>query len=216
MIELAAEGSPGERESFAERYLPAIRAYLRARWGASPLIQETDDAVQEVFVECFRGALRRTGRDRNSSFRGFLYGVVRNVARRFEERRKRLEERQPGFVGAEEHIPADDVALSDAFDCAWAGSVLRKARALQTTRAREKGDGALRRIELLRLRLEEDVPIREVARRWSEDPAHLHHQYATARDEFRRSLLDVVAFEHPDATPAEIRRECVRLVSFFR
>ena len=48
----------------------------------------SEDAVQEVFVECFRrgGALEAVGAGRVPGFRAFLYGVIRNVARRFESR----------------------------------------------------------------------------------------------------------------------------------
>ena len=67
LIEGAASGRAADRDEFARRYLPAVQAYLLARWKESPLAQERDDAVQEVFVECFRqgGALeRRTGQSR--------------------------------------------------------------------------------------------------------------------------------------------------------
>ena len=87
-IRAAAAGSAGDREEVARRYLAVIRAYLAARWRGSPLRPDLDDAVQEVFVECFRqgGALEAAGAGRVPSFRAFLYGVVRNVARRFESR----------------------------------------------------------------------------------------------------------------------------------
>ena len=42
--------------------------------------------------------------------------------------------------------------------------------------ARQKGDAALRRVELLRRRFQEDLPIREIAQQWNEDPARLHKE----------------------------------------
>ena len=54
MIEAAARGSQPDRETFAHHYLDVVRSYLIARWGGSPLRQSIDDAVQDVFVECFR------------------------------------------------------------------------------------------------------------------------------------------------------------------
>jgi len=215
VIERAAEGSPIDRDTFARRYLPAVRAYLRARWRGSGLIQETDDVVQEVFVECFRTALDRTDRERTRSFRAFLYGVARNVARRFEERRARRREKQPATSFDEDEIPCGEDSLSAVFDREWAVAVLRRARKRQIQRARQKGDGAMKRVDLLRLRLEEELPIREIARRWDCEASWLHHQYATAREEFRAALLETVAFEH-SGTPKEIERECARLVSIFR
>src|SRR6516165_3948292 len=88
VIRAAAAGSPADRDELARRYLGVVRAYLSARWRGSAPRDDLDDAVQEVFVECFRagGALDAAGAGRVPHFRAFLYGVVRNVARRFEGR----------------------------------------------------------------------------------------------------------------------------------
>jgi RNA polymerase sigma-70 factor (ECF subfamily) len=51
LIRAAADGSPRDREEFAHRYAPVLRAYLAARWRGAPLLQDLDDAVQDVFVE---------------------------------------------------------------------------------------------------------------------------------------------------------------------
>ena len=82
VIQAAAAGSATDRQAFARRYGPVVRAYLATRWRSSPCLHDLDDAVQEVFVECFKpdGVLDRADRDRG--FRPFLYGVVRNVALR--------------------------------------------------------------------------------------------------------------------------------------
>ena len=40
---------------------------------------------------------------------------------------------------------------------------------------------------------------------WGADPAHLHRQYALARDEFQRSLKEVLAFYFPDQPDAATR-----------
>src|SRR5436190_16960182 len=86
VIRAAAAGSPADREELARRYLDVVRAYLAARWRGSALRADLDDATQEVFVECFRegGAVEAAGAGRVPGFRAFLYGVIRNVARRFE------------------------------------------------------------------------------------------------------------------------------------
>jgi RNA polymerase sigma-70 factor (ECF subfamily) len=215
VIERAADGSVAARESFARHYAPAVLAYLRARWRGSLLLQDASDAGQEVFVECFRSALGRTDRERTRSFRAFLYGLVRNVARRWEERAARRRERQPDDSRGLEAFAADETALSAVFDRAWAVSVLDRARVRQAERARERGEDAVRRIELLKLRLEDGLPIREIARLWDRDAEKLHRQYARARDEFREALRDVVADEHA-GTPAEIEGECARLIAIFR
>src|SRR5262245_36513833 len=98
VIHGAAAGGAGDRDEFARRYLGVVRAYLAARWRSSACLGDLDDAAQEVFVECFKqgGVLERAERERG--FRPFLYGVVRNVAARFEKQRARQQQRQPAEV----------------------------------------------------------------------------------------------------------------------
>jgi RNA polymerase sigma-70 factor (ECF subfamily) len=206
VVRAAAAGSPADREELAQRYLAVVRAYLAARWRGSPLRADLDDAVQEVFVECFRsgGALEAAGAGRVPSFRAFLYGVVRNVARRFESRPVRASAPLP-------EVPANEESLSRLFERTWAQAVMTEAARLQQRRASERGPEAVRRVELLRLRFEENLPIRTIAERWGVTAAELHHAYARARHEFKEALLEVVAFHHP-GTPAEAEQEAVGLL----
>jgi len=208
----AAEGIARDRETFARHYAPIVRAYLGARWRGSPLLQELDDALQEVFVDCFKegGALARV--DERRSFRAFFYGVVRMVALRHEDRRKRRarEEQPPSSF----EIEADEPALSALFDRTWAQSVMDQAAARQGEHAAEQGEAAQRRLELLALRFQEGLPIREIAIRWNVDAARLHRDYAQARREFHAALIEVVGFHHP-GPPEDVEAECARLLGFF-
>ena len=209
MVRGAAAGDAAARAAFAERYLPAVRAYLSARWRSGPLAGEIEDATQEVFVECFRdgGALARVEPSRAGGFRGYLYGVVRNVALRAEDRRGH----PPPLPLPEGELDSGDSSLSRDFDRAWAHGVMREAAARQTARAAKEGEAALRRVDLLRLRFQDGLPIREIAARWSADPAWVHHEYARARTEFRAALLEVVAEQH-GGTPSEVERESAALL----
>jgi RNA polymerase sigma factor (sigma-70 family) len=209
VIHGAARGSASDREEFAHRYLPIVRAYLVSRWQLSPALRHLDDAVQEVFLECFRtdGVLARIEPGRG--FRPFLYGVVRNIARRMENDRRR----EVTADGSQmEQLPSDEESQSRVFDRTWAKALLREAAGVQDRRARESGPEAVRRVELLRLRFHEGLPIRDIAERWNTNPAVLHHEYARARQEFRAALAEVVAFHHP-GSPAEIEQECAGLLS---
>ena len=96
LIRRASAGEDDGRLLFAGRYEPFVRALLAARWRGSARVNEIDDAVQDVFLECFRsgGVLSRAGEDRVPAFRAFLVGVVRNVARRIESRRGPLASRR--------------------------------------------------------------------------------------------------------------------------
>jgi RNA polymerase sigma factor (sigma-70 family) len=206
VIRAAAAGSPTDRDELARRYLSIVRAYLGARWRGSGHYADLEDAVQEVFVECFRqgGAVEAAAAGRVPSFRAFLYGVVRNVARRLESRPTRKE------VPLAE-IEAKEESQSRLFERTWARAIMSEAAARQRQHAMASGADAERRIELLRLRFEENLPIRQIAERWGVPAVRLHHAYALARQEFKAALLEVVAFHQP-GTPAEVEQEAAKLL----
>ena len=208
----AARGDIDHRREFARTYLPIVRAYLGARWRGSGYAHALEDAVQDVFLDCFRdgGALGRADPERGARFRTFLFGVVRNVALRHEERRHRRREEQPPS-GLHERTPAEEDALSVVFDRAWARAILQRAAERQRLAAEESGEDALRRVEILRLRFQEGLPIRDVAVRLGMDAAVAHRQYRTAREEFQRALFDEVRF-HGGGTQGEVERECRSLL----
>jgi RNA polymerase sigma-70 factor (ECF subfamily) len=212
VIAAAAAGCAAERAAFAERYQPVVRAYLTARWRDTPYRQDLDDAVQDVFVACFQrdGMLARAERDRPGGFRAFLYGLVRNVARRREAGRGR--DRQAAGDVDLDQFPAEEESQAKMFDRAWARSLLREAAVRQEEQARRTGAASLRRVELLRLRFHDGLPIRAIAERWQIDAAMLHREYAKARQEFKAALAEVVGFHHPGSA-AEIERECANLLS---
>lgn len=213
----AAAGDEGSRGAFAGRYEGAVRTYLAARWRGSGLLQELDDAVQEVFIECLRGGglLEQADADRPGGFRAYLYGAARNVALRVEGRRRRLARREPGGSPELETVAAGEDSLSRVFDRAWASAVVREAAGRQAERAAASGEPALRRVELLRLRFREGMPIREIARAWGANPAQLHREYARARSEFRDALREIIAAQHP-GPPDRVDRECAQLLDLLQ
>lgn len=216
MLRRAAAGVPEDRDEFARRYGPVIRAYLRARWRQTPLLGDLEDAAQQVFVDCFKanGALATVDPQHSSGFRAFLFGVVRNVARATERRRARARERQSPDSADLEAIAAREESFATAFDREWARGILRQAAELQLQRARQDGPGAVQRHRLLELRYGENLPIRAIAARWGVDAALLHREYPKARDEFKRALVDVVRELHGSGGEG-IEAECARLLRFF-
>jgi RNA polymerase sigma-70 factor (ECF subfamily) len=214
VIEGAAAGNAKDRDAFARRYGPAARAYLAARWQGAPLQRDVGDAVGEVFLGCSRqgGVLDRADRTRSAGFRAFFYGVIRNVALRVEERRGRAREVAASGRPDLETAEAAEDAHSKVFDRAWARAMLREAAERQGEVTRRKGRAdSLRRLELLRLRFEEGLPIREIARLWDEELAAIQREYARARTEFKDALIEVMAWHQP-GTAAEIERECAALL----
>lgn len=207
LIGRAAHGDAGAQSTFGRSYLPLVRTFLTARWRGTPLANEVDDAVQEVFLECFRpqGPLARAEAGRGD-FRGFLYGVVRNVALRLEGRH-RQRGGQPDTVLLDE-LPDPAAGVSKVFDRSWAMALMREAGERMEQQATD--DAARQRVALLRLRFGADLPIRTIAERWQQDPDAVHRAYARAREEFRLCLRQVVAF-HLVRTEAELDDECRRL-----
>jgi RNA polymerase sigma-70 factor (ECF subfamily) len=157
-IRAAAAVNAASRDLLARRYLSVVRSYLVARWRGSAVLGERGDAVQEVFVECFRrgGAVEAAGSGRVPNFRAFLYGVTRNVARRYESR-------QPTLASLPDELDANEVSQSRLFDRAWAKTIMAEAARLQREKATEHGPEAMQRVDLLRLRFEENLPIRSIA-----------------------------------------------------
>ena len=215
LLYAAAAGGEGPRAEFVARYAPVVRAYLTARWRNATQLQDLDDAVQEVFLQCLKpdGLLERVRADQQGGFRAFLYGAVRNVALQAETRQARSLKRESPNVDLED-IANSDNTLSQVFDRAWAKAVVREASERQLILAARRGEASLRRVELLKLRFQEGLPIRDIAQRWGVEAAYLHHEYARAREEFRLALREVIASYHSESV-ANIDSKCAELLSLF-
>jgi RNA polymerase sigma-70 factor (ECF subfamily) len=209
LIARAAAGDGRARSTFSGTYLPVVRSFLAARWRETRLAGELDDAVQEVFLECLRenGVLSRAD-PRRGDLRGLLFGVTRKVAARFEERAGR-QVPDPRTVSALEVIEDREPSLSMLFDREWARTLMRLAGERMRARAEHAGAGARLRVELLRLRFTEDLPIREIAAQWDVEPDPGHRAYARARAEFRECLTRVVA-EHTVRSEVDLEDEVAR------
>lgn len=203
LIHAAANGSASALNKFAIRYEIVIRRSLRYRWSDAVRQLMIDDAVQEILVECVRpgGVIAKADSEYQGGFRAFLYGVTRNVMLRFESR--------PDWYSMSGQDPViDESSLGKIFDREFARAVMKEASQLQLRIAEQNGPAALRRVELLRARFQDNLSIREIAKRWTVEPAWLHHEYARARDEFRQALQNVIRSQQPSATDAENQETC--------
>jgi RNA polymerase sigma-70 factor (ECF subfamily) len=211
LISGAANGNAADQDEFVRLYQGPIGAYLSARWQGKSLAASVDDTAQEVFIECFRkdGVLERADPARDGGFRPFLYGVVRNVALRLEA--AKAKEAEGLQAAAAEEVAADETSLSQAFDRAWAKSTMQQAARRQLEVAQAVGEEAVRRVELLKLRFQEGLPIRDIASLWQVPAETLHREYAKARQEFKLALREVVAGMRP-GSDAEIDGECSQLL----
>lgn len=206
LIRSASAGNKAHREAFASRYLDIVRMYLQNRWRGTGMIAELDDAIQEVFIELFRegGVLDAVNDSRPDSFRCFLYGVSRNVARRREKDVARRRRRCPPVALDPERLEGNEASMSRVFDRAWAQSIFRQAGERQKEQAYKADERARKRIRILELRHQSNMPIREIAVLWGQDASAIHKEYAKARVEFRSALLEVLSFHYPGLSDAEL------------
>jgi RNA polymerase sigma-70 factor (ECF subfamily) len=213
VIQEAARGDADARGSFVRDYRPLIQEYLRVRWARSLRIASLEDAVQDVLLECLKsgGLLVRTSGNRPRSFRAFLLGAARNIALRYESGRSQGDRETSVPLADFESVAGNDERASQAFERAWARAIVRDAARHMMAHARILGREAVRRVEILRLRFFEGMPIREIAAVWGEDSKAVHRDYARAREEYRGALFDVLDFHHP-GRPDEAREEATRLV----
>ncbi len=205
MIAAAARGDDAAQHRFHRLYASTARAFLTRRWRRRVLANDIDDALQDVFLECFRqqGALSRAESGRGE-FRGFFLGIVANIAARFERRLSRSRLRAQTDVATSIDVATDATRVSIAFDRAWARSLMQEAGRLHRTRAGDDAD-ARQRIDLLRARIVDGRAIRHIAAEWEVDPDLLHRAYARARREYYACLREVVA-RH--CGPKSIESEC--------
>jgi DNA-directed RNA polymerase specialized sigma24 family protein len=215
VLRAASRGDAEARSRFSRFYAAAIRSYLEARWHGRLLASEVDDATQEVFVECLKpgGVLDHADAARGD-FRGLLFGVARNVARRFEERAVRRGKLIPNEGEAYEQLPADDPGQATLFDRSWARALIRQSKRRHKERAKDQGPEAERRIELLERRFGGGEEIRTIAAAWGVPAQEVHNAYRKARTEFYGCLREVVAFHAPAGS--DLDSECRRLLDLLR
>ena len=211
VLDAAAAGSTPARDAFVRSYGAFIRDRLGARWKGTRMLASLDDAAQEVLVECLKpnGVLARADRASHEGFRALLGAVVRNVALRAEAEDARRRRRQAASLPTV--VLAHGSSVGRAVDRRDARELVREAAAEQARRAESIGDGARRRVDLLRLHFEMGMSIPEIAALWQREPSFVHHQYAKARADFQRALMTVLAARFPGLSDEELRARCTEL-----
>lgn len=177
--------------------MPAVRAYLRSRWGGTVLFGHIDDAVQEVFVQFLRpGSLLDDGLDRLKpfvSFRAYLRGLVRNVARSTERTEHgRREIQAPSSRFDLNVLEATDTRCSVAFDRAWAKGVLAETVALVSGREPSRDPQVRYRYELVRLRFRDGLSVQDIAAKQGTSRFVIYRELEKAGLEFRNAMTEVL------------------------
>ena len=213
MVRAASAGDRTAKSVFVHNYTAPIRAYLGHRWRNSNRVEAIDDAVQDIFVECIKPGGALQGADpTKGEFRGLLYAVVRNVARRYEERVPCRGQGAGNSVFLDD-LPDKAEALSRFFDRSWAEAIVHDA-VLRYAREARRGDRETRqRYRILRLRHQDGLPVREIATRLDATSVEaVHNAYRRARREFRGHMREAVA-HHTGVGPEALDAECQRVTA---
>lgn len=210
LVRDAANGVSGARAEFSDFYGSVVRGFVAARWRPRGVGLDVEDAVQEIFVECFKpgGVLERADPSKGD-FRGLLYGVSRNVVLRFEERAVERGRIRPEDSAWLQEVASDDKGQETLFERSWAHSVMAEAM-VRLRQAAEASTGASRRVKILERRFTDNIGIRDIAAEWGVPAQDVHNDYRKAREEFYRSLKSVVGYHAPRS---DVAGECRRLLS---
>lgn len=187
-------------ERLLVRYLPALRAHLL--WGKRLPPEEADDLLQEFVAGKIieRGLIGRADAALGK-FRTFLLAALDRFAideSRRQTAKKRSPEDAPLGIGERGDLIAAPPQPSDAFDVAWARSVLAEA----LKRMREECEAAGRadvwgvfQCRLLEPSLQGTAPVdyeELVARFGLQSPSQASNVLVTAKRMFARALRSVV------------------------
>jgi RNA polymerase sigma factor (sigma-70 family) len=182
-IEALGEGQAALATPFVTRYRPAILAYLGRR-GVS--VADAEDVAQEVFVRLFtRDLLSRADRERGR-FRSYLLGITKCVLLQRAERAN-AQKRGGGRAQVSLDAIAEPVAPEDdaAFQRGWIEHLLERALAkLALENARQH--------EVLRLRLREELSLKEIGERTERTAAQVKTDHHRGKQRLARLIKEEV------------------------
>ena len=199
LVGLIGENVPDAAREFAFRYDRFVRRVLTKRWLGTIYRTHFDDAVQDVFVECFKpgGVLAKADSSRGGAFRSLLFRVTCNVAARYERNHNRdlrliskeLTDTHGEDSGAFLQITREEVAevVSEA---------LRRMSQHTAVEVRE-------RAQLLIQHSCDGQKIIHLAGGDTETAERLHRQHSKAKREFQTFLSEVIQ-SHYRAPPEDV------------
>lgn len=194
LVGLAGTDTDLARREFALRYEKFVRRVLAKRWLGTVFRHDFDDAVQEVFFECFKpgGVIEKADVNRGGSFRSLLYQVAFHVAARFERTRRQqhLREGADDWLG---ELPSQDLSGFEAVTREEVTDLVREA----LRRMLQHHDPDIRsRGQLLERRTCQNERINVIADGDPELAKRLHREHSKAKMEWKQYLVDVVQSEY--------------------
>lgn len=199
LIRTAASGS-GQRdalEALCRVYRPPVLAYVRAHYGPA----EAEDLTQAFFTHLLESSLPQRADSGRGRFRAFLLTALKNfVASRLAHERALRRGGGAQRIAIDEAVFVDDDGPEQAFENAWAQTVLREALRAVAKEAHEAGRGPL--FEQLRPFLFES-PGADDYRRIAEATGLRRNTVAVAVHRLRARVQDLVHALVADTTTGE-------------
>lgn len=194
LVGLAGTDTDLARREFALRYEKFVRRVLAKRWLGTMFRHDFDDAVQDVFIECFKpgGVIEKADPSRGGSFRSLLYQVAFHVAARFERsRRQQLIREQEGELLSD--FPDTDLSGYEAVTREEVTDLVREA----LRRMVQHHDPDVRsRGQLLERHTCDNERINVMADGDPELAKRLHREHSKAKLEWKQFLVEVAQSEY--------------------
>lgn len=194
LVGLAGTDADGARRAFALRYESFVRRVLAKRWLGTEYGVDFDDAIQDVFVECFKagGVIEKADPARGASFRTLLFQVTSHVAARFERTRRR-DRAHTHDVTPPDDVPAPDLSGYEAVTREEVSDLVREAHRRMATHH----DAVVReRATLLDRHTCRGESILSIAGGDHAAAARLHREHSKAKKEWKAYLVEVVKGEY--------------------
>lgn len=203
LVALAGQSEEARREALGQlltRYVPALRAHLIQGKGLAP--DRADDLVQDfVTAKILERDLIARADQQRGKFRTFLLTALdRFLLNRIRDQgaKKRSASAAAEPMGERDGRLAGGCGPAEAFDVAWARSVLSEALRRMQTHCRASGRGHVWAVFDCRvlgpiLQGTEPPDYRELVRRFGfQSPSQASNVLATAKRTFARTLRSVV------------------------
>ncbi len=194
LVSLAGTDVDLARREFALRYEKFVRRVLAKRWLGTIFCNDFDDAIQEVFIECFKpgGVIERADSRRGNSFRTLLFQVASHVAARFERSHRRWQSQ-----GMDEDL-LNEMATTHAsgYDVVTQEEVSDLVREALRRMIHHHDPDVRSRGQLLDRHICQNEKIIAMAGGDSGVAERLHREHRKAKKEWKSFLVEVVQSEY--------------------
>ena len=195
LVGLAGTDEDLAQREFALRYEKFVRRILAKRWLGTVFRTYFDDAIQEVFVECFKpnGVIEKANAQNGNSFRTYLFQVASHVAARFE----RTHQRQQSIASTnDDHLDDLSSQAMSAYDLVTREEVADLVREALHRMTHHYNPEVRKRGQLLDRHTCQGEKIIAIADGNPDLAEQLHRDHTKAKREWKSFLVEVVQSEY--------------------